>query len=263
MLPGSYIFWLNRQIDNIMLISFLGLSGVGLYGAGKRISMVVLIITGIFRSSWGPISMEIMKDQNRNEIYRGTFKYYFGFLFIFVFFLIPFSKELLTLIAGSKFNEAYKVIPWLLGAGVLEGAGNLMNLGAIISEKTKINAIAAIIGCITNICLAFFLINGFGIIGAGLGVYLSQIISQLILLNWSEKLLHIGFNLKLLLTFLVIHFVFSIFVLISYQFEGFYLSIFLRCFLGCIAVAVSIYLIYDAHLIRFFGKELRKLTVRF
>lgn len=261
MLPGSYIFWLNRQIDNIMLMSFIGLSGVGLYGAGKRISMIVLIITGIFRSSWGPISMELMKDQKRNEIYRSTFKYYFGFLFIFVFLLIPFSKELITLIAGSKFKEAYKVVPWLLGAGILEGAGNLLNLGAIISEKTKINSVAAIIGSIVNVCIAFLLINNFGIVGAGLGAFISQIVSQIILLRWSEKLLKIGFEMKLLVILIITHIIFSGCILFVYQYIEQDYSLVLRLFICITSIAFMVYIIYDSNIKLFYNKIMKKLNI--
>lgn len=213
MFPSLFVTWGNNQVDRLIILNFVGLAGVGIYGAGFRINKMIEFAADIFKKSWLPFSMEIIKDKGRNYIYSKTLTLYaFFFGTLGVFFMV-FSIELVEFLIPPDYHEAIQVIPWLIGASIINGAGNLINLGTILSEKTIANSIASWTGFLINLILTLVLVREFGIKGAALGTFVASLVSKSILWLKSVRLVNLKFKTHKILLVLAVYIVASLLTL--------------------------------------------------
>ncbi len=210
MFPAVFVSWANKQTDRIIILTYVGLSGVGIFGAGFRISNVMQLFSSIYQKAWGPFAMEIMEKEGRNEFYRKAVTLYATFVAVACLFIIGFSQEILWVIAPPEYHEAFYVIPWLLGATVCHGSLGMINLGTILSEKTGANSIASWSGYIVNLSLTIFLVKNYGIQGAAIGTFIAEMTTAIILWNRSVKLTDVEFNTLAVVSIVLIYIVTSI-----------------------------------------------------
>ncbi|MBU0506255.1 MAG: oligosaccharide flippase family protein [bacterium] len=213
MFPATFVSMANRQVNRIIVVAMLGLSGVGLFGAGAQIASVVLLFVSIFQLSWVPFSMEILYHEDRNVVYKKSLQYYLGVFIIFGIMFSALAPEVIWLIVPPEYSKAYLVIPWLVGAAVFHGAANIVNLGASITEKTFINTIASWTGFIVNIIISMSLINWLGILGAAIGMFAAEIIFNVLLWRNTEKFLDIKYDRKMGVHVLFVYTVFSFLII--------------------------------------------------
>jgi len=194
MFPAVFVTWANKQLDRFILLTIIGLSEVGIYGAGFRISNIIELLTGIYRKAWGPFAMEIINEDGRDKIYKKALTLYSAVLTLLCLLFIAFSWEILWVIAPAEYHGSFYVIPWLLGAATIHGSLNMINLGTIISEKTLSNTFASWSGFIVNVVATILLVRKFGIQGAAVGTFIAELLTAVILWNRTKSLSEIEFE---------------------------------------------------------------------
>ncbi|MEQ8578074.1 MAG: oligosaccharide flippase family protein [Balneola sp.] len=203
MFPAVFVTWLNQQADRFLLLLFLGLGAVGIFGASAKIVMIIALLVTIFRQAWTPLSINALdkEETERNQFYEKVFKLYFIGMFTIGIIIVLFSRPLLDLLVPVEYHTGYVIIPWLIGAMVLHGSASITNLGTVISKKTGANSIAAWTGAFTNICLGLLLIPKFGIAGAAIGSFIAELFFTLILWKKSIQLTSVYFSIP---TFIIV-----------------------------------------------------------
>ncbi len=208
MFPAVFVTWANAQTSRVLLLTTLGLGGVGVFGAGAKVASIVLLFITVFQQAWTPFAMEMLEKANRNLVYEKSMKYYSGVFAWMGLVLTCFAPEIIRVVAPSEYFEAYTVIPWLVGATFIHGTAQLTNLGSIVSEKTGINSIAAWLGFLVNLSLSWLLISRYGIMGAAVGSFIAEIIFSGLLWRNTIKQSDIKFEsgsiLKMLFLYIVI-----------------------------------------------------------
>jgi enterobacterial common antigen flippase len=206
LLPSVAIGWLNKQVDRFLLLTLLGLSAVGTFGAAARLASIISFLVMVFRQAWLPLSIESMgAEKGRSEFYRRALNYYSGFMLCCALPLIAYSKEILTVLVPAEYHPGYVAVPWLIGAFLLHGSANLTNIGMLLSKRTGGNSTAAAIGAISNIGLALLLIPRFGILGAGIGSFTAQLVFTALLWHRSTLVSDVRFDTQKLLAVLSIY----------------------------------------------------------
>jgi O-antigen/teichoic acid export membrane protein len=227
--PAALVTWVNRQTDRLILLAFLGLSNVAVFGVGSRLAGVINLLAAIFRQAWVPFSLSVIEESDektRDLFYSKVANYFISFFFAISIAIVAISPDVIRILFPPEYAQAALVVPWLLGATILHASGDFTNLGTVISKKTIGNSIAAVIGAITNVLLAFILIPKFGIAGASIGVFAAEFLFTAILGWFSYRSSKILFDTKILLTIIGGYCVASIFVLqISSRVEDNLLSI--------------------------------------
>lgn len=217
MFPAVFVTWANSQLDRLVLLTFVGLSGVGIFGAGYRISNVTMLFTKIFRKAWNPFAMEILSDSDSDQVYIKALTFYTCFFALLSLSIVFFSKEVLYLIVTPDYYESIFVIPWLIGATVVHGALNMINIGTIITGKTFANSVAAWSGFFANLILTIFLVQLYGIQGAAIGTFTAELINAIILWNRSNYLTEIRFETGKIIKVLLIYIIASVGILFSVE----------------------------------------------
>jgi len=254
MFPAVVVTWANNQVDRMILLAFLGVSVVGIFGAAARIAMLIGLLVTIFQQAWTPIAIEnIDNESGRNEFYRRALNYYAGAMAAIALVLVAFSKEVLALLVPTEYLAGYVVIPWLIGAQILHGSGGITNLGMLISKRTFGNSIAAWTGVAVNLGLGLLLIPQVGIWGAALGSFFAELVFTSLLWRFSVQVTDIQFDRQRLLGVLGCYVVTCGLVIVTYEFVANPVqSLITRSLLLGIALCVIIYLTMDAFLLRGF-----------
>ena len=210
--PSVFVGWVNKQVDRIILLSYLGLSGVGLYGAGARIASIVLLGTMIFRQAWQTHAMSMLqeKEQERNRFFRHAFNYFVGMFAVIALGLVAVAPELFSLLVHADYQQAYIVVPWVAGAAIMQASIEFSAIGAVLREKTLAMSAAAWTGAALNILLGITLIPLFGINGAAIGGFTAAMVTNVILVVNTSRKTTVNLDGKVLISVLGIYIVGSI-----------------------------------------------------
>ncbi|MFC1936377.1 lipopolysaccharide biosynthesis protein [Chloroflexota bacterium] len=175
-LPGIMVGWVNNQVDRLILLAFLGLDSVGIFGVAARLGSSIKLLTTIFRRAWIPYRMLFISSppEERNPFYRSVLNYYTGLIFTLALGIISISPEIFQLLFPPEYYDGYVIMPWFIGSIILHDAGSITGLGILISEKTYASSIASWSGAILNVILATLLIPLYGINGAAIGTFLAE-----------------------------------------------------------------------------------------
>jgi len=188
-MPSVVMGWVNRQADRFVLLAFLGLGAVGVYGAAARVGNAVVLLTMFFRQAWQPYAMSLVKEPAavRNEFYRRVLNLYLVGFSVAAVLVVATAREIFGIFVGAEYLPGYVILPWLIGAGVLRVAGDIAVMGVLVSERTYPIPVAAWTGVTLNLLLAVALIPTLGIVGAAVGHFVAELAYVAILWAYSVQ----------------------------------------------------------------------------
>jgi len=176
-------------IDRYFLAVFSTLSTVGVYSLGYRIGMVLnSFLTQPLNMAWGPMMYSVMRQENARKYYSKMLTYVVFYSLVLTLPISLLSKEVLELISKREFWDAYKVVPIICLAYVMQAATQTINVGIGINRKSKLVTTYVTVGAIVNVILNYFLIPVYGMMAAAY----TTLFSYIIMLGMSYK-----FNQKL------------------------------------------------------------------
>ncbi|MBT7899798.1 MAG: oligosaccharide flippase family protein [Candidatus Marinimicrobia bacterium] len=240
LMPGKYFMWFNEQVNRLMLLYIIGLSGVGIFAIGSRIASIHSLFISVFQKAWNPFSVEIINTKESKYIFKKTLTYYLGITFsagIILSLLTPFLLRLLT---TTEFYAGQVVVPWLIGAGIIGASSRIINIGTIITEKTFYNSKAEIITFVTNCIFSYILIVNIGINGVAIGMFISQLLSKSYLWNITKNISDINFEYNKVILLIFIYVICSITFTIQILNTNDHIILknihYLVCFLGMVTI---------------------------
>jgi O-antigen/teichoic acid export membrane protein len=252
MFPAVAMTWVNSQADRFILLALLGIGAVGVFGVAAKIALIVGLVVSVFQQAWTPLAIAQINDESgRNEFYRRALNYYAGSMAMIALVLVAFSKEVLSLLAPVEYQAAYVVIPWLIGARILQGSGNITNLGMLISKRTFGNSVAAWIGAATNVAIGLLLIPHVGIWGAAIGSFIAGLIFTSLLCRFTMRLSNVHFDLLKVFGILLCYVITCIAFIVTYEFViDQDQSLIARTLILCISICIISFLSIDASALR-------------
>jgi O-antigen/teichoic acid export membrane protein len=246
MLPGRVAIVLNEQTDRLLLLFFIGLGGVGLLGVAARIASAAQFGLVVFRQAWQPHAMMMIDAPRRDETYRRMLNYYVGAFALGGLWLSAAGPEIFALVAPPEYAAGYAALPWLVGAAILHQSGVLTSLGPLVSRDTGAVTRAAVLGLVVNLGAALLLIPTFGIAGAAIGVFSSNLVYTASLWRASVRGAAVPFDRATALTALVTYVLGSVLLLCAWRFLDGLPSLAARAGIAAAASAVLIPRILDA-----------------
>lgn len=135
--PAAAASWVNNQSDRILLLGFIGLSGVGVFGVGFKVATLVKLLVNVFVQAWSPYAMRVLElnESDRNRFYSSMLNYYSVVFACLGILLTTFGAELIAILVPKEYANAYYVLPWLAGAAILHGSANITVMGFLLSER--------------------------------------------------------------------------------------------------------------------------------
>lgn len=242
LVPSEFANWANQRLGRLAILYLLGISSVGIFGVTAKIATIFSIIIYAWRQSWVPFSMSILKDENRDLVYSKVLYYYLLVCISGAFLLCIFSKELISFIATSRYVEGIIILPWILGAMIIQGIAPITRLGLFISKKTVWISLASWSSVIAHIVFVIVFIPVLGIEGAAIGFFVASVIRIGLLTFWAQQKYPLNFPIiATILLILVYLFLANVVIRIS-LFENSYVMQILRYLIGSTGIATFFYL---------------------
>ncbi len=106
-----------------------------------------------------------------------------------------FGKEIITLLATSKFNGASIIIPYIIAPLIIYGALPIYGAALYIHKKSDILMYITFVSAVLNIILNIALIPIWGILGAAFATLVAYLILSTVALLSSYKYIHLKLDL--------------------------------------------------------------------
>jgi O-antigen/teichoic acid export membrane protein len=161
---GSFILTFS---DRYFLNHYTGQSAVGIYSLAYKFSFLLTALAAApFSQIWEPRRFAIAKQRDASAIYRRAFLYLNLAMFIGSAAIILFVKDVLRIMADPAFLPAYRLVPLLLAATIIQQWTGYCNLGLYLKNATNLYGWSAVIGVIATLVLNTLLIPRYGMFGA-------------------------------------------------------------------------------------------------
>jgi len=159
----------NRKILEVIM----GLSIVGIFGAGYKLGLFMAVVTMGFRFAWQPFFLSISDSEEAKQTFSRVFTY-FCLVTSSLFLLLVFTiKPIMTTswpVVGTLINSDYweglKVFPIILLAHICNGAYANFMVGVYLKKKTGLMPIVTGIAAAINIGGNILLIPIYGMMAA-------------------------------------------------------------------------------------------------
>lgn len=173
-------WWVNSTADKYVVSFILGVSANGLLSVSYKIPQILNTIQSIFIQAWQISAIKEYGDNNTARFYGNTFTIINLLMCIVCSWLIFLTRPLAYFLYSKDFYVAWRYVPFLLIASVLNSASGM--LGPILSAKKKSKAMmwSAVIGASVNIIMNIVLVHFIGIQGATIATVICSYIIYMV-----------------------------------------------------------------------------------
>jgi O-antigen/teichoic acid export membrane protein len=178
----SFAGLLYLSTDQILVKNLLGYEELGLYSAGTKLVLVLLVIPPIISNILYPRILDSYRiDPKEKFIDKLKLVYFFNLalaLSIYVFFLF-FGDLIIELLFGGKYVQSGIILKTYSATMIFVFFNALNNKLLILANLQKLMLSRNILGLIINLFLGLVLIPKIGIIGAAIGTLITQFLVML------------------------------------------------------------------------------------
>jgi len=196
--------------DRYLIQYFLGASYLGTYAAGYNLSnLAISIISNPLRLAVVPLFISIWEKKGAEEtkhFLTSIFNFYLMIIIPIIFGLCCLRKEIIVIMASSRYSDAATIIPYIVTSKALHGALYIFGAGLYVKKKTSFLMWLTLVSSFINIILNIFLIPKYGIIGAAFSTLICIIFLSLSTYMISGKFLKIDLARIPLLKYLFLSF---------------------------------------------------------
>jgi len=174
--------------DRYFLKAYTDLSCVGIYSLGYKLGFLLWIFPIVpIMNIWGPQRFDIAEKPDAREINYRFFFFFNAIVISCALGISIFSFDLFRIMSAPEFWDAYKVVPLIMLAYVIQAWTSFGNFGVLYAGKTKYIAYGTVVAAVAVIILSFILIPTYGIYGAGIATIIAFLIRFIIIYYYSQK----------------------------------------------------------------------------
>lgn len=209
-LPSGIFAMIMELADRYLLKYLTDMETVGLYSAGYKLGMLMLLLVMGFNMGWQPFFLREGAGDDQKALYARVSTYVLaGLGFVWVL-LVMWVDDLVRLNLGSfaVYGEAYwsstVVVPWIALAYIFHATFLLQLPGVFLKEKSQWVAVTRGIGAVSNIGLNLIFIPWYGAVGAALATTLSFALMGIAIYLVNRRIFPVPYEWKRLLWLLVL-----------------------------------------------------------
>jgi O-antigen/teichoic acid export membrane protein len=123
-------------LERSLVGSILGGEALGLYAAGAKVAMLILLPINAIETSWGPFSLALHKEEDAAETYNQVLKAVCFLLFSLVLGLSGLADIVVSLLGSSRYEGA-GIVTFALCFGVAVNAvSSVTGVGIVFSKRS-------------------------------------------------------------------------------------------------------------------------------
>lgn len=192
--------------DRVQINYFLGTEALGYYAAASNLC---IYIQTIFVASLATAVTPMYMDRWENEGQAATEDFLALVLRYYLLLAIPAAvgvaavgQDLITFLAGAKYAEGHRVIPYIIVGMLIDGTTAITAAGLQIKKRTKLMLGIVTFVAVLNVGLNLVLIPRFGIEGAAVATLLSFLTYTAINRYFGRKILAVRFDVMPVMLYL-------------------------------------------------------------
>ncbi len=241
LLPHSLAGILMSTIDRFFLNSYINSESVGIYNLAFQFANILLVFISAFNKSYAPWFYKNYKNNNFFILKRAS--YIFMILIGFLSFGISiFSKEGYRLLVKEAYASSLDYVLFLVFTIALN-TFYYIYIHSIYYNNTKLIPVITLSAAFVNIVLNYFLIPNYGIQGAIIASYISNIVRNIISVLISNRYNRIFKIFPLILIYILNLFMALI---VSNYFNNFVY----RAIITCVYIIIAIIVIKEKKLLK-------------
>ncbi|WP_417444262.1 lipopolysaccharide biosynthesis protein [Joostella sp.] len=192
---GGYIISFS---DRFFILLMLGISDVGIYSVAYQIGMIISLIQNSFNQAWVPFFFKKLKDGNSKDKYQIVKITYFYcviliLISIIIYFIVPVIYKYFI---GEAYTSGSAIVTWVLLGYLFNGMYKMMGNYLFFLKKTRVIATITLVAGIINMCLNYYLISLYGIVGAAQATAITFLFHFIFITYYSVKKYEMPWNLK-------------------------------------------------------------------
>lgn len=198
LIPGSIGVFLNAYADRIAVRTQLGVSEVGVYGAGYRLALVVSLLLLGLQGAVGPLVIARHAEEGTPAELARLFRLFCAMALAVLLVLSLFAIEALHVLTPPSYYAGATVVPLVVAASFLAGM-YVFAPGLNIARKTfRIGVVVGVTGAV-NLILAFALVGPVGIRGPAVAFLIACAVGFAMLMVLSQRLYRVPYEWRRLL----------------------------------------------------------------
>lgn len=204
MIPSQLGAFAVHISDRFFIKAYCSIADTGLYSLGYRFGVLPgSFISDPFNNTWQPRRFQLYKKERSEELFGKIFTYFLALMVFASLAVSALTKDLLMIIADEKFWAAYKVVPIIVLSTTILSFHYHLNMGILISKKTKYLAYINLSNGLFILALNFILIPKYGIFGAAFATLIAFVYKVSLTYYLSSKYYQIYIEFKRIVKILV------------------------------------------------------------
>lgn len=194
LVPNSLSWWALSYVNRFFMLSWLGVSAVGIYSATLRIPSILTVLCDIFAQAWLLTALKDYGSDESKRFIRSMHNKYFSVSIILCASIILLSHPLSKLLLSGDFCEYWWLTPFLFIA-VFWGA--MINfLGSIFSSERKntMQFVSTMVGAFVSVLVTFVFLKQYGVIIVAISSLVGYFTIWIIRRLSVNKFLNIGYS---------------------------------------------------------------------
>lgn len=168
MVFSSLSWWINNASDRYILTLFSGVSAVGLYAVSSKIPTILSTLSSVISRAYSISAIQELDYEDKDGFLGKSYAIISVTATMACSGLILLNVEMSRILFSKSFFDAWKFVPPLLIAALMNQLSLSCENLFIAIKNTKIVSVTAICAALVNTALNFTLIPTIGIYGAAL-----------------------------------------------------------------------------------------------
>jgi O-antigen/teichoic acid export membrane protein len=196
LVPVAVAYYLTTYSDRYFLRYFEGLSTVGLYAIGVRVSSVLALLLNGFQMAMGPFVYSSYKEPHAPQTFAKTFDYVSVAVTLGVTGLSLLAADIVKIFATPTYLPAHVVVPLLATGTAAYGLGAYFSFGIGIAKKTVYRFWTGLLAAATNVGLNVLLVPHLGMLGSAIATCSSFFVLAAVQMKISQRLYRVPYRFK-------------------------------------------------------------------
>ena len=199
-LPAGIASITMESIDRYILSIMTNNDIVGIYTAGYKLGIFMLIFSTAFNYAWQPFFLNSKENNETKKLFSKIFTFYISIAIMIWLTISFFLKEVITIqifefsLLGKAYVESIHFVTIILLSYIFQGAYYNFLPGIYYKEKTKIIPSIIIFSAIINIFSNILLIPVYGMIGSAIATLFGHLSMAVLTYFYSKKLFSIKYE---------------------------------------------------------------------
>ncbi|MBO4587469.1 MAG: oligosaccharide flippase family protein [Bacteroidales bacterium] len=205
LIPNTVMWWLVDGINRPIMMSEIGTDAIGIYAIANKMPGFISMLFVVFSNAWGISMLEEYGKKDFNLFFNRTMKNLVFVIAIGSSLLITCSKLMVSILASSEFNSAWKYVPILIVGVMFQYISTLVGGVFMAERKSKYFFYSSVLGATVSVLMTFALIKVCALYGVCIAVTLSFMCMAIVRIKYAWKSINL-FDIR--------YYVFTFFVLI-------------------------------------------------